>query len=47
MRGAFGHHHLHVRRLLDQQTYQFGGLVGGDAAGDAEYDAFPCNSMVI
>jgi hypothetical protein len=26
----------------DHQTEQFGRLVGGDAAGDAEYDAFSC-----
>ena len=36
--GGLGHHHLHVGAVLDQQAHEFGGLVGGDAAGDAEHD---------
>ena len=39
VRGAFGHHHLYVGAGLAKQTYQLRGLVGRDAAGDAEYDA--------
>ena len=34
-----GHRHLHVGALLAEQADQFGRLVGGDAAGDAEHDA--------
>jgi hypothetical protein len=32
------HHHLHVGAAVLQPTGQFGALVGGDAAGDAEQD---------
>ena len=34
--GRVGHHHPHRRPRLDQQAAELGGLVGGDAAGDAE-----------
>ena len=39
MRRPLGHRHLHVGALLAEQANQFGRLVGGDAAGDAENDA--------
>ena len=36
---ALGHHDLHLGALLAQAPDEFGALVGGDAAGDAEQDA--------
>ena len=35
-----GHCNLHRGTLLDQQANQFGGLIGGNAAADAERNVF-------
>lgn len=40
MARRFGHRHLHLDTLLHQQAHQFRCLVGRDAAGEAENDAF-------
>jgi len=40
MRRGIRHCHLHFDTLLHQQTSQLRRLVGCDAAGDAEHDAF-------
>ena len=37
--GVLGHRHLHLRAGVAQAPHQFGGLVRGDAAADAEQDA--------
>jgi hypothetical protein len=42
MRRRLTHHYLHAGALLYQQAEQFCRLVGGDAASDAEDDAFSC-----
>ena len=39
LRAGGGQHRMHLGAGLDQQARQFGRLVGGDAAGDPEYDA--------
>ena len=38
--GSLAHRHLYGRALFDQQADEFGGLVGGNAASDAEEDVF-------
>ncbi len=50
-----GHHHLHGGAFLDQGAAQFGRLVAGDAAGEAQDDMFAskiihgaqCNSASV
>jgi hypothetical protein len=37
---ALGHHHAHFGALILESAHQFGALVGGDAATDADDDAF-------
>ncbi len=37
---ALGHHHPNFGAMVAQATDQFGALVGGDAAADAQDDAF-------
>ena len=36
---GLGHHDVDGDAVLDQQADELGGLVGRDAAGDAEHDA--------
>ena len=45
--GARGHHHLDLRPALYEATYQIGALVGGDAAGDTQHDAFSVHRTTI
>jgi hypothetical protein len=40
LRGRLGHHHLHRGAFLDQGAAQLGGLVAGDAAGEAQNNVF-------
>ena len=42
LRGRFGHDDLHGRAGLGQQTREFGDLVAGDAARQAEDEVFSC-----
>lgn len=37
---ALGHHDTHLGALVAQPADQFGALVGGDTAADAQNDAF-------
>ena len=39
--GVVGHDYLHAGVQLDQGGGQRGGLIGGDAAGDAQQNGFP------
>ena len=40
LRGVLGHNHLHRRVLLDQSRAESRGLIGGNAAGNAQKDGF-------
>ena len=40
LRGVLGHNDLHRRVLLDQGRAEGRGLIGGNAAGDAQKDGF-------
>ncbi|MCY1280381.1 hypothetical protein D9M69_359920 [compost metagenome] len=42
---ALGHYHAHFGALVAQPANQFGALVGGDAAADAQDDAFPIQPL--
>ena len=42
-----GHHHLHFRAALAQAPHEVGALVGRDAAGDAEQDAFALHAAAV
>jgi hypothetical protein len=42
-----GHHHLNVQAALHKETRQLGGLVGGDAAGNAQNDAFQARQVAF
>jgi len=47
--GVLGHHDLYLAVLLDQGRGQRSGLVGGNAAGDAQKDGFSaehCKSLL-
>ena len=40
-----GHDHLHLGALIAQPTYQLRTLICGNAAADAENDAFPIQPL--
>ncbi|MNE01545.1 hypothetical protein D3C80_939890 [compost metagenome] len=42
---ATGHDHAHFGAVLEEPANQFGALVGGNAAADAENDAFPIQPL--
>ncbi|MCY1401567.1 hypothetical protein D9M71_166880 [compost metagenome] len=42
---ATGHDHAHFGTVLKEPANQFGALVGGNAAADAENDAFPIQPL--
>ena len=46
-RGAVGHDHLDLGTALAQAPHQVRALVGRDAAGDAEQDAFAVHALII
>jgi len=43
--GMFRHHHHDGNIFFRQQSYQFGRLVRGDTAGDAENRLFSCRHL--